>query len=319
MTTTSSAAIHPEPSAFLEASIAPETVAFNEQLRAASAGQPGLADIPPSQIRGASADLLERLDHAEERTIPGPGGDVGIRVFTPPNVNGVHLYFHGGGWALGSADGQDARLWELAQATNQAVVSVEYRLAPEDPYPAPNEDCEAVANWLAQRASEEFGTATLTIGGGSAGAHLAVTTMLRMRDRHAFSGFSAANLVFGVYDLGMTPSQIRGVDAQIVPTNVMAKFYEYYLPSGADLHDPDVSPLYADLAGLPSALFSVGTNDSLLDDSLFMHQRWLEAGNRSELAVYPGGIHGFTQQPDGIGAESRARQDAFLAAAVAEG
>jgi acetyl esterase/lipase len=318
MTTTSAAATHPDPSVFLEASIAPETTAFNEQLRAMSAGQPGLADVPPSAIRGSRADLLEHLDHAEERTVPGPGGDVGIRVLTPPTVNGVHLYLHGGGWAIGSADAQDPRLWELAQATNQAVVSVEYRLAPEDPYPAPNDDCEAVASWLAQRATEEFGTATLTIGGGSAGAHLAVTTMLRMRDRHAFSGFSAANLVFGVYDLGMTPSQVRGVDAQIVPTNVMAKFYEYYLPAGTDLHDPDVSPLYADLAGLPPALFSVGTNDSLLDDSLFMHQRWLEAGNRSELAVYPGGIHGFTQQPDGIGAESRARQDAFLAEAVAE-
>ena len=219
---------------------------------------------------------------------------------------------------LGSADAQDPRLWELAQATNQAVVSVEYRLAPEHPYPAPNDDCEAVASWLAQRAVDEFGTATLTIGGGSAGAHLAVTTMLRMRDRHAFNGFAGANLLFGVYDLGMTPSQRRGVDAQIVPTAVMAKFYEYYLPEGTDLQAADVSPLYADLSGFPPALFSVGTNDSLLDDSLFMHQRWLEAGNRSELAVYPGGIHGFTQQPDGIGAESRARQDAFLAAAVSE-
>lgn len=316
MTTGTAVTIHPDPTVFLDASIAPETAAFNEQLRAMSEGQPGLADLPPSEIRGARAGMVERLDHAEDRIVPGPGGDVTIRVLTPPTVEGVHLYIHGGGWALGSADAQDPRLWELAQATNQAVVSVEYRLAPEHPYPAPNDDCEAVAIWLAQRANEEFGAATLTIGGGSAGAHLAVTTMLRMRDRHAFSGFAAANLVFGVYDLGMTPSQLRGVDAQIVPTAVMAKFYEYYLPEGTDLHAPDVSPLYADLAGLSPALFSVGTNDSLLDDSLFMHQRWLEAGNRSELAVYPGGIHGFTQQPDGIGAESRARQDAFLAAAV---
>lgn len=318
MTTIGSAAIHPDPSVFLDESIAAETLAFNEQLRAMSEGAPGLADLPPSEIRGSRAALIERLDQAEERSVPGPGGEVPIRVFVPPTVNGVHLYIHGGGWALGSADAQDPRLWELAQATNQAVVSVEYRLAPEHPYPAPNDDCEAVASWLAQRASDEFGANTLTIGGGSAGAHLAVTTMLRMRDRHAFSGFAAANLVFGVYDLGMTPSQRAGVDAQVVPTAVMAKFYEYYLPEGTDLHAPDVSPLYADLSGLPPALFSVGTNDSLLDDSLFMHQRWLEAGNHSELAVYPGGIHGFTQQPDGIGAESRARQDEFLGAAIAD-
>tara|TARA_Y100000588_G_scaffold171606_1_gene185500 strand:- start:1016 stop:1948 length:933 start_codon:yes stop_codon:yes gene_type:complete len=308
---------HPDPIIFQTASIAPETSAFNEQLRLQSAGAPSLLDTPPSELRDARASLIEHLENAENRTIPGKDGEIAIRVFTPPTLNGVHLYIHGGGWALGSADAQDPRLWEQAQATNQAVVSVEYRLAPEHPYPSPNDDCETVAVWLAEHARKEFGTDMLTIGGASAGAHLAVNTLLRMRDRHSFRNFVAADLLFGVYDLSMTPSQLRGLNAQVVPTAVMERFYEYYLPETIDRRSPDVSPLYADLSDLPPALFSVGTNDSLLDDSLFMHQRWLAAGNESELAVYAGGIHAFTMQADGIGAESRARQDAFLAQAIA--
>jgi acetyl esterase len=88
-----------------------------------------------------------------------------------------------------------------------ACVSVEYRLAPENPYPAPPDDCESAALWLAKNAKAEFGSDVLAIGGESAGATLAAVTLLRMRDRHGFTGFRAANLVYGAYDLSMTPSQ----------------------------------------------------------------------------------------------------------------
>ena len=93
----------------------------------------------------------------------------------------------------------------------------------------------------------------------------------------------------------------------------MAWFAKSFVPAG-NYRDPDVSPLYANLGGMPPALFTVGTLDPLLDDSLFMHGRWLAAGNEGELAVYPGGIHGFTGFPVSIGREATERIDSFLAA-----
>ena len=136
-----------------------------------------------------------------------------------------------------------------------------------------------------------------------------------MRDRHGYSAFRAANLVFGAFDLSMTPSQKAfGNERLVLRTKDIVKFCEAFLPHDQDRRDTDVSPLYADLRGLPPALFTVGTRDALLDDSLFMHARWLAAGNRAELAVYPGGAHGFTLFPAfGLAEAANARSCAFLA------
>jgi acetyl esterase len=308
-----------DPAVFLDESVSDETRAFNERIAQERAGAPATHELPPEETRALRAPLSPpKLDHAEERTIPGPGGEIPLRIFTPERVEGVHLYIHGGGWVLGRADAQDPRLWKLATTANVAVVSVDYRLSPEHPYPAGPDDCETAAVWLREHAAEEFGSERLTIGGGSAGAHLAVVTLLRLRDRLGDCGFVAADLVFGVYDLGMTPSQIFATEAPIVPTATMAWFYDLFVPDAGMRRDPDVSPLYADLRDLPPALFSVGTLDPLLDDTLFMAQRWAAAGNEAELAVYPGGLHGFTGFPGlGIGAEANQRSNEFIASAIA--
>ena len=108
---------------------------------------------------------------------------------------------------LGAADLQDATLERVNDKAGLTCVSVEYRLAPENPYPAGPDDCESAAVWLAKNAKAEFGTDALAIGGESAGATLVAVTLLRMRDRHGFTGFRAANLVYGAFDLSMTPSQ----------------------------------------------------------------------------------------------------------------
>ena len=186
-----------------------------------------------------------------------------------------------------------------------AVVSVDYRLAPEHPYPAGPDDCEAAACWLVDHGTEELGSDRLLIGGESAGAHLAAVTLLRMRDRHqAADRFLGANLVFGAYDLSRTPSQ-RGVG--IAPgTDILDGTgfpLDLFLPGMSDeeRRAPDVSPLYADLRGMPPALFSVGSNDHLLDDTLFMAARWEVAGNRSELLVYPETPHGCIALPSVAG------------------
>ncbi|MBV8086264.1 MAG: alpha/beta hydrolase, partial [Chloroflexi bacterium] len=206
---------------------------------------------------------------------------------------------------------QDPLLDNLARSRNLAVLSVEYRLAPEDPYPAGPDDCEAAALWLAKHAQAEFGTDRLTIGGESAGAHLAVAVLLRLRDKYQLLPFAAANLVFGVYDLGQTPSSANARDTLVIDQLAMKWFADHFVPP-ARRREPDVSPMFAELQGMPPALFTVGTLDPLLDDTLFMYSRWVAAGNEAELAIYPGGVHGFTGHPIGIARDAYERAGRFL-------
>jgi acetyl esterase len=112
---------------------------------------------------------------------------------------GFDLHLHGGGWVLGGADMQDPMLERIADNTSQAVVGVAYRLAPEHPYPAGPDDCEAAAAWLVQNGKKEFGTDALTIGAESAGGHLTAVTILRMRDRYGYTRFRGANIVYGAF------------------------------------------------------------------------------------------------------------------------
>ena len=165
---------------------------------------------------------------------------------------------------------------------------------------------------MAENAKAEFGVENIVIGGESAGGHLSATTLIRMRDKHGFDGFRAANLVYGVYDLYMTPSQSNwGERILVLSTPIMKWFSEQFIDDDKR-RDPDVSPLYANLGGLPPALFTVGTLDPLLDDTLFMYQRWIAAGNAAELAVYPGGPHGFDGHPTELARRSRRRMDDFI-------
>jgi acetyl esterase len=119
-----------------------------------------------------------------------------------------------------------------------------------------------------------------------------------MRDRYGDTGFRGANIVYGAFDLSMTPSQrLFGNTRPVLRTFDMQQFYNAFLPTITDRRVPDISPLSADLKNLCPALFTVGTKDALLDDTLFMHARWVAAGNEADLAIYPGGADGFTLFP----------------------
>ncbi|MFC6880889.1 MULTISPECIES: alpha/beta hydrolase [Actinomadura] len=258
-----------------------------------------------------------RLPEAVDRAVPGRDGDVRVRVLPPYGAaRGVLLHLHGGGWTLGTADSQDPDLVNLARAAAVAVVSVDYRLAPEHPHPAGPDDCEDAARWLVENAAAEFGTDRLAIAGESAGAHLAALTLLRLGERAR--AFRAAQFTYGVFDLSMTPSQRAGVDKLVIPTATMRWFYEQFLPGTGleERRDPAISPLYADLRGLPPARFVVGTEDPLLDDSLFMAARWRAAGNAAELDIVAEGAHGFASFPFVAGRRERERQAAFIGKAV---
>jgi acetyl esterase len=310
-----------DPALFADAAIDPETADLNARMIALLQGQPewwiiGAETARAARRRGEGpfpAPVMS--ERARTTAIPGRDGNtITLRVIAPARPpRGVYLHLHGGGWVLGGADMQDPMLERIADNTGQAVVSVEYRLAPEHPYPAGPDDCETAALWLVENAGREFGTDALTIGGESAGGHLAAVTVLRMRDRHGYTGFRGANLVYGAFDLAMTPSQRQFGDTRLVLRTIdMHQFYNAFLPTVGDRRVPDISPLYADLRDLCPALFTVGTQDALLDDTLFMHARWIAAGNPAELAIYPGGAHGFTLFPNALSQAAAARIDAFL-------
>jgi acetyl esterase/lipase len=288
---------------FYEPEPDPEMEAFNADIEKELSKLPPLHTLPPQVIRDARerGDSIwgkyKMLDEVEERNLKGSTADVPVRVFVPEVVKGVYLHIHGGGFMLGRAYHHDEMMVATAAASQVATVSIDYRLAPENPYPAGPDDCETAAVWLAENALSEFGTDRLVIGGESAGANLSAVTLLRMRDRHDFSGFCGAVLTYGGFDLSMTPSARNWGDRPLILTTPLIRwFHESYAPPDK-MTDPDVSPLYADLANMPPALFTIGTLDPLLDDSLFMCARWMTAGNEAELAVYPGGIHAFNAFP----------------------
>jgi acetyl esterase/lipase len=310
-----------DPALFDDAAIDPETAKLNAQMIELLSGQPewwtvGAAAMRAARRRGEGPFPAPVMSsRARTITITGKdGAQIPLRVIEPAHpARGIYLHLHGGGWVLGGADMQDPMLERLADNTGQTVVAPEYRLAPEHPYPAGPDDCEAAAMWLVQHGKREFGSDTLTIGGESAGGHLTAVTILRMRDRHGYTGFRAANIVYGAFDLSMTPSQRQfGSTRLVLRTIDMQQFYNAFLPTITDRRDPDISPLYADLKNLCPGLFTVGTKDALLDDSLFMHARWVAAGNQAELAIYPGGAHGFTLFPNDLSKSASAGMDAFL-------
>lgn len=299
--------------------VAEETRAFNAQLAEKLASVPRVYEVDDAvKLRSGFGVFPEPvvLPQGVDRSVPGRDGDVRIGVFTPPTVRGVFLHLHSGGWVLGSARHQDTRLWQLATAAEVGVVSVDYRLAPEHPHPAAVHDCVDVAYWLIGDALGEFGTDRLVIGGESAGATLAAQALLRLRDRDGSQrAFRAAHLSYGAFDLSQTPSaRLFGERNLVISTEAERWFHAQAFPglSVEELRDPAVSPLYADVRDLPPTRFVVGTEDPLLDDTLFMAARWAAAGNDTTLDVVAEAIHGFTSFPITVAARELSRQAAYI-------
>ncbi len=310
----------------VSADVAAETRAFNARLEDMLRTVPPVTDVPAPLVRAARREGKGTfpapvfLPDLTELEVPGRAGPVRLRVARPPrgvSPRGVYLHIHGGGWMLGASDQQDTALTELATAVGVVVASVDYRLAPEHPFPAGVDDCEDVASWLVERGAEVLGAPPrFSIGGESAGAHLALLTLLRLRDRSEPStAFIAANLVYGAFDLSLTPSA-RGWGARnlVLSTPIIEHFVSSFVPgrSPDELRAPHISPLYADLRDLPPALFTVGALDPLLDDTVQMAARWHAAGRSRELRVWPDGVHGFNAFPIGLSRLADAAQFAFL-------
>ncbi|MCB8946025.1 MAG: alpha/beta hydrolase [Ardenticatenaceae bacterium] len=267
-----------------------------------------LHDIPGT--RTFAAQMLEAMKSqmplvegvsSEDRHVPGPEGDpdVMVRIYWPENrpetLPGL-LWIHGGGYVLGDVEGDDAASRQLAKDIECVVVSVEYRLAPEHPHPAPVEDCYAALKWFFAHAGELGVDANrIAIGGGSAGGGLAAGLALLARDRGEVNVCFQLLVYPMLDDRSITPSaQVEDTPIWTRESNIIG--WRSYL--GQEGGGEGVSPYAAaaratDLTGLPPAFIPVGDVDLFLDEDIEYARRLMAAGVPTELHVYPGAIHGF--------------------------
>ena len=306
-----------DPAQFLPEAISPETAAFNADFEAKLSGLPPTHEIPPALTRKARDEgkgIFPQhgpLDGSDWRDISGGR----VRITPPPGgkATGVYIHIHGGGWTIGSPAHHDRLNQDLAAATGAAVVSLQYRLAPEDPFPAGPEDALNGALWALDHAGAEFGTDRFAIGGESAGAHLSALTLLGLQEKGRLEQIRGAVLMYGCFDLRMTASMANwGARNLVLSTPTVAWFTANAVPEEAPRATPRYSPILADLSGMPPALFQVGTMDPLMDDTLQMAARWAGAGREARLKISPGGIHAFDMFDIAIAREALAANHAFL-------
>ncbi|MEI9808253.1 MAG: alpha/beta hydrolase fold domain-containing protein [Bacteroidota bacterium] len=194
----------------------PEVRAFNQALARMPQGASVLTKEGLSAARNsmASDNSIKPQLKPAVKYIPGPAGTLALRIFKPDTIRAVVLEIHGGGWSVGTAASDDIQNDIMARTCKVAVVSVDYRLAPENPFPASINDCKAAAKWLVNNAMKEFGTDKLFISGASAGGHLSAITILYIRDSlHAIDKVRGVNLIYGCFDLSRTPSCRMATDS----------------------------------------------------------------------------------------------------------
>jgi acetyl esterase len=279
----------------------PEAEALLAQF-AAAGGQPLSAMSVAEARRMMDALAAIRAEppaiaSAVDRRIPGPGGEIPVRIYTPRGAAPfpVLVYFHGGGWVIGSIDTHDGTCRELANAASCIVVSVDYRLAPEHKYPAAADDCYAATVWAAAHATELGGDPhRVAIGGDSAGGNLAAVVAQMARDRGG-PPLVFQLLIYPATDAAFdTPSYRDNAEGYLLTTADMRWFWNHYLRSDADAATVYASPLRAaSLAGLPPALVLTAEFDPLRDEGERYAARLEEAHVPTRLIRYDGMIHGF--------------------------
>ncbi|MFN0093401.1 MAG: alpha/beta hydrolase [Dehalococcoidia bacterium] len=245
--------------------------------------------------------------------VTGPGGDIPVRVYTPPNVLVTRpglVWFHGGGWVFGDLDGADNTCRALCMAADCVVVSVDYRLAPEHKFPAAADDCYAVTKWVAGNAANlRVDAKRIAVGGDSAGGNLAAVVAQLAKTQGPELSYEL--LVYPVTDANFaTASYTANASGYLLTKVDMEWFWECYLRTPADADDPKSAPLQAaSLAGLPPAIVITAEFDPLRDEGEAYAAKLSAAGVPTECVRYDGMIHGFFGNPamdDGITALNRA-------------
>ena len=290
-------------------------------------------EMTPTEMRGYTIQTqqdgaLAEVGRVADRVIPGPdGGDLPIRIFWPHGAGegdrlpGVVVFFHGGGWVLGSIETHEPQVRAMVNRTGLVYVSVEYRLAPEDPYPAAVEDCYAATCWVAAHAAELGVDPTrLAVAGDSAGGNLAAVTTLVARDRGG-PPIAYQLLVYPCCDMDPDAwwSMAANADGPLLTRAVMQWFYDHYT-GDADRTDPYMSPVHAPShADLPPGLIITAEYDPLCDEAEAYGAQLAAAGCDVTCTRYDGMFHGFFGFDSEMDAAEAAQQEAAAALRAALG
>jgi acetyl esterase len=273
-------------------------------------GAPPLSEQTPEELRAAYAAMSafgvkDEVASVTDRNIPGPGGDLPVRIYVPAGASApaggaglpVLVWLHGGGWVIGDIETADGTSRAIANGAGAVVVSVDYRLAPEHPFPAAVDDALAAVRWVADNAAElGVDPARLAVGGDSAGGNLAAVVSQQLRDSGPAIAFQL--LVYPVIDLSSErhrhESQRTNGSGYFLTHTQMEWFREQYLRDDADGDDPLASPIVApDLAGLPPAFVVTAEYDPLRDEGEAYAARLRDAAVPTTLLRVPGVFHGF--------------------------
>ena len=245
---------------------------------------------------------LPRVARVEDRRIPGPGGEIRVRIITPqgagPGPLPVLVYFHGGGWVLGNIESHEGVCRAVANAAGLIVATVDYRLAPEHRFPAAAEDAYAAAAWAAAHAGEFGGDPErIAVGGDSAGGNLAAVACLMARDRGG-PRLAFQVLIYPITDYNLHNASYRQfAEGFFLTRSEMAWYWEHYVPKLDDRWHPHASPCQAgDLSGLPPALVITAGCDVLRDEGETYARQLQSAGVTVKVSRYDGMIHGFVRR-----------------------
>jgi len=274
---------------------------------AAAGGKPMWEGTPQEARQGFRTLTVDLRDpgavpdvaSVEDTTVPGAAGDLPARVYRPAADGSVAagplptlVLFHGGGFVIGDLDTHDLTARALANGCQAVVVSVDYRLAPEHPFPAAADDAVAAARWVADHLDELGGDDRLAVTGDSAGGNLSAVVAQTFRDEgRALAG---QLLIYPATDMGGSyPSHVENAEGYFLDAPTMAWFLQQYAGAADDLADPRLSPLRGDLAGVAPAVVVVAELDPLRDDGLAYAAALDAAGVPVEVRTFPGLIHGF--------------------------
>ena len=265
---------------------------------------PNIGEVPAEEVRALMGEMFDLLnvggpviENTRDIELAGAFGPRTARFYKPvasETPQACMIYFHGGGWIIGDVETEDRKLRHIAELSGMSILSVDYVLAPEHPFPGPGNDCTACIRDAVARADElGIDPDQIVLGGASAGANLALVSALAMRD----AGMSLAGLLlfYGAFDLTYSGESMELLkNGFFLDKDAMYRFRGHYCPDEDNWMKPEASPLFGDFSGLPKTYISAPDADPLFDDSTRLATWMQAAGVDAELRVYEGAIHGFT-------------------------